>query len=182
MTTKTIDDEKIISQMACCPEDGFRLLMAKYKVPVYWYIRRLVVDHYDAEDVVQETCVRVFRSFEQFRGDCSLSSWIYRIATNEALRSLSRSSERPYSLDDDTVHVDRVMADEYVDYSDAEAVKLQKAILSLPMKQQTAFTLRYYDEMSYDDIAAVINCSPASAKVNYHIAKEKIIEYMNLND
>ena len=74
------------------------------------------------------------------------------------------------------------MADEYVDYSDAEAVKLQKAILSLPVKQQTAFTLRYYDEMSYDDIAAVINCSPASAKVNYHIAKEKIIEYMNLND
>lgn len=182
MTAKTTDDEKIISQMASRPEDGFRLLMAKYKVPVYWYIRRLVVGHDDAEDVVQETFVRVFRSFEQFRGDCSLSSWIYRIATNEALRFLSRGSERPYSLDDETVHADRVMADEYVDYSDAEAVKLQKAILSLPMKQQTAFTLRYYDEMSYDDIAAVINCSPVSAKVNYHIAKEKIIEYMNLND
>lgn len=182
MTAKAIDDEKIISRMASCPEDGFRLLMAKYKVPVYWYIRRLVVDHDDAEDIVQETFVRVFRSFEQFRGDCSLSSWIYRIATNEALRFLSRGSERPYSLDDETVHADRVIADEYVDYSDAEAVKLQKAILSLPVKQQTAFTLRYYDEMSYDDIAAVINCSPASAKVNYHIAKEKIIEYMNLND
>lgn len=103
MTAKTTDDEKIISQMASRPEDGFRLLMAKYKVPVYWYIRRLVVCHDDAEDVAQETFVRVFRSFEQFRGDCSLSSWIYRIATNEALRfypeavsALTRSMTRLY--------------------------------------------------------------------------------------
>lgn len=182
MAAKSIEDEKIASLMVARPEEGFRLLMTKYKVPVYWYIRRLVVCHDDAEDVAQEAFVRVFRSFGQFRGDCTLSSWIYRIATNEALRFLSRGNERPYSLDDESVHADRVMADEYVDYSDAEAVKLQKAILSLPIKQQTAFNLRYYDEMSYDDIAAIINCSPASAKVNYHIAKEKIIKYMDLND
>lgn len=175
------DDKEMITAMRENPEKGFRMLMAKYKEPVYWHIRRLVVSHADAQDAAQETFVRVFRSFDRFRGDSSFTTWIYRIATNEALRLLERNKDE-CSLDSAEAHADSVMADEYVDYSDLVAVKLQKAILSLPTKQQIAFNLRYYDELGYDQIAEITGSTAASVKSNYHIAKDKIIQYMNSND
>ena len=177
-----LNDTDIVSALNEDAEHGFRLLMAKYKEPVYWHIRRLVISHDDAQDAAQETFVRVFRSFRQFKGGCSFSAWIYRIATNEALRMLERRRGERFSLDDPETGVSNLMADEYVDYSDLEAVKLQKAILSLPTKQQLAFNLRYYDEMDYDEIAAITGSTATRVKANYHLAKEKIIQYMNSTD
>ena len=177
-----LNDADIVSGLKKDAESGFRLLMAKYKEAVYWHIRRLVVSHDDAQDAAQETFVRIFRSFHQFKGDCSFSAWIYRIATNEALRILERRKDEQLSLDAPEAGTSSLMADEYVDYSDLEAVKLQKAILSLPTKQQLAFNLRYYDELGYDEIAAITNSTVANVKSNYHIAKEKIIKYMNSTD
>ena len=177
-----LNDTDIVSALNEDAENGFRLLMAKYKEPVYWHIRRLVVAHDDAQDAAQETFVRVFRSFRQFKGGCSFSAWIYRIATNEALRMLERRRGERLSLDDPETGASNLMADEYVDYSDLEAVKLQKAILSLPTKQQLAFNLRYYDEMDYDEIAAITGSTATRVKANYHLAKEKIIQYMNSTD
>ena len=136
------NDTDIISAIRENAENGFRLLMAKYKETVYWHIRRLVVSHDDAQDAAQETFVRVFRSFRQFKGGCPLGAWIYRIATNEAMRVLERRRGGRLSLDDPEAGTDALMADGYVDYSDLEAVKLQKAILSLPARQQLAFNLR----------------------------------------
>lgn len=156
--------------------------MAKYKETVYWHTRRLVVAHEDAQDVTQETFVRVFRSLSDFKGECTFRSWIYRIATNEALRLLNRNKEGRVSLDDSSTELGNLLADEYVDYSDLEAVKLQKAILSLPTKQQLAFNLRYYNELEYDEIAGIIGSSADGAKSNYHIAKNKIVKYMNTNN
>lgn len=176
------NDAKIVSALKENAESGFRLLMAKYKEAVYWHIRRMVVSYDDAQDATQETFIRVFRSFRQFKGECSLAAWIYRIATNEALRISEHSRSNRLSLDDPEAGANRLMADEYVDYSDLEAVKLQKAILSLPTKQQLAFNLRYYDELGYDDIAAITNSTTANVKANYHLAKEKIIKYMNSID
>ncbi len=158
---------------------GFRLLMMRYGKTVYWHIRRLVVSHYDAQDASQETFVRIYRSFDRFKGNCPLSVWIYRIATNEALRIIDRRREKNASLDDPDVNIGGMMADEYLDYSDLEAVKLQKAIMALPTKQRLAFNLRYYDELDYDEIAQIAGSNVASVKMNYHIAKEKIIKYMN---
>lgn len=175
-----IGDNNIISAIKENPESGFRLLMAKYKEPVYWHIRRLVVSHFDAQDVVQETFVRVFRSFNQFRGESSFAAWIYRIATNEALRLLNCHKEERCSLDG--ADISNLTADNYVDYTDLEAVKLQKAILSLPTKQQVTFNLRYYDELGYEEIAVITDSTTASAKANYHTAKDKIVKYMNSND
>ncbi len=177
-----LNDKDIVSALKKNAENGFRLLMAKYKEAVYWHIRRLVVSHDDAQDAAQETFVRVFRSFRQFKGECSFSAWIYRIATNEALRILERRRSERLSLDDPEAGTGSLMADEYMDYSDLEAVKLQKGILSLPAKQQLAFNLRYYDEMSYDEIAAITDSTAANVKANYHTAKEKIIKYMNSTD
>ena len=175
----TLNDTDIVSALKENAENGFRLLMARYKEAVYWHIRRLVVSHDDAQDAAQETFVRVFRSFSQFKGGCAFGTWIYRIATNEALRILERRRDGQFSLDDPGVGANGMMADEYVDYSDLESVKLQKVILSLPTKQQLAFNLRYYDELSYEEIATITNSTAANVKANYHVAKEKIIRYMN---
>lgn len=176
------NDTDIVLALKENVRNGFRLLMARYKEAVYWHIRRLVVSHDDAQDAAQETFIRIFRSFPQFRGGCSLSAWVYRIATNEALRILERRRDGWLSLDDPEAGTSSLMADEYVDYSDLESVKLQKAILSLPARQQLAFCLRYYDELEYDEIAAVTNSTVANVKANYHVAKEKIIRYMNSTD
>lgn len=164
------------------PGKGFRCLMAKYKEAVYWHIRRLVVAHEDAQDATQETFVRIFRSLPNFKGECSFRSWIYRIATHEALRILDQHRDDRVSLDDSPVELNSMIADDYVDYSDLETVRLQQAILVLPTKQQLAFNLRYYSELGYGEIAEIIDSTPEGVKSNYHIAKEKIIKYMNSNN
>lgn len=177
----TPNDNEIVLALKNDAERGFKLLMVKYKAPIYWHIRRLVVAHDDAQDATQEAFIRVFRSFSQFRGDSPFSAWIYRIATNEALRLLEQRKREQLSLDENETEANRLMADNYVDYTDLEAVKLQRTILLLPAKQQIAFNLRYYDELSYDEIAQITDSSAASVKTNYHLAKEKIVKYMKTN-
>ena len=177
-----IDDKTIVQAIREKSEMGFRLLMQKYKQPIYWHIRRLVVAHDDAQDATQEAFIRIFRSFDQFRDENSFRGWLFRIATNEALRLISSRKQSQISLEVDKNSANCVMADNYIDYSDLEAVKLQRAIQTLPTKQQAAFNLRYYDELSYDEIAEAINSTPSAVKMNFHIAKEKIIKYMNEND
>lgn len=171
-------DKDIVKAKRENAERGFRLLMRSYKEPLYWHIRRLVVSHDDAQDALQEAFIRIFRSFGQYNEQNSLRAWLFRIATNEALRLIERRHE-------DTMPIEKVFdvqADSYINYSDLEAVRLQKAILSLPPKQQLAFNLRYYDEMDYDEIAQIADTTAASVKASYHVAKEKITKYMTNND
>lgn len=175
-----VDDTDIINAVRRDSQNGFRILMQEKWESVYWHIRRLVIHHVDAQDATQETFIRLFRSFDKFKGESSLKVWIYRIATNEALRLIGKRHNDIISIDDDNVSGVRMIADEeYVNYADVEAVKLQNAILSLPPKQQLAFNMRYYDELEYDEIARMIGSTPSSVKASYHIAKEKIIKYMN---
>ena len=164
------------------PESGIRMVMQKYGEPVYWHARRLLVSHDDAQDAVQETFIKVFRSFHSLKEAKALRSWIYRIATNEALRIIERNKTPRLlteSIDDNATDI---AATDYTDYTDLEAVKLQKAILSLPPKQQATFNMRYYDEMKYPQIAEAMETTVSTVKVNYHLAKEKIIKYMNSYD
>lgn len=177
-----IDDNDIYTSMRRNPESGIRMVMQKYGEPVYWHARRLLVSHDDAQDAVQETFIKVFRSFHSLKEAKALRSWIYRIATNEALRFIERNKTPRLlteSIDDSATDI---AAADYTDYTDLEAVKLQKAILSLPPKQQATFNMRYYDEMEYQQIAEAMETTVSTVKVNYHIAKEKIIKYMNSND
>ncbi len=178
----SIEDKDIIQAVREKSEKGFRLLMQKYKQPIYWHIRRLVVSHDDAEDAAQEAFIRIFRSFDQFKDDKSFRAWVFRIATNEALRLIGSRKQDQVALDASESDANQVFSDSYVDYTDLEAVKLQKAILALPVKQQTTFNLRYYDELSYEEIAEATDSTPSSAKMNYHIAKEKIIRYIKSTD
>ena len=170
----TQSDNDITALLRRDPEQGFRLLMKRYKEPVYWHIRRLVVSHADAQDATQETFVRIFRSRGSRRDGTSLTAWIYRIATNEALRLIGRRHvEARLDAGGDTAAA-HLAADSYVDYSDAEAVAMQEAILSLPQKQQVVFNLRFYDELSYGEIAQITGSNTVAVKVNFHLAKEKI--------
>ena len=122
------------------------------------------------------------RSSSGIKLDLLPLAWVYRIATNEALRLLNRYRDDRVSLNDSVDELDSLIADEYVDYSDLEVVKLQKAILTLPTKQQLAFNLRYYDDLGYDEIAGIIGSTADGVKSSYHIAKDKIIKYMNSNN
>jgi RNA polymerase sigma-70 factor (ECF subfamily) len=177
-----VSDNDIVKIMRGNAEQGFRLLMKSYKEPVYWHIRRMVVTHADAQDAAQETFVRIFRNFSQYSDGKSFKAWIYRIATNEALRLLGKRNGRAtLSLDDVTADIVGKKADGYYDDSDEMVARLQQAILHLPAKQQLAFNLRYYDEMSYEDIAEVAGSTAASMKVSYGIAKEKITQFIMHN-
>ena len=177
-----INNNDIVNALKSNPDYGFRLLMSQYKEKIYWHIRRLVVSHIDAQDATQETFVRVFRSVQRLHDNNSFVPWLYRIATNEALRILTHHNDECISLDIEENVMHNMVADNYIDYDDLMVVRFQKAILSLPTKQQLTFNLRYYDELAYEDIAEVICSTSASAKANYHIAKEKIIQYMNSHD
>ena len=161
------------------PERGFRMLVEKFQSSMYWHIRRMVVSHEDAEDVLQETFIKIFRHLGDFREESSLSTWIYRITTNECIRFLNRRREETVS--DEEIQADlmnKLMASEYVDYDNAMEVKFQKAILTLPEKQRLVFNLRYYDELKYEEISRITDTKVETLKANYHFAKERIKEYM----
>lgn len=175
-----INEDKILRMYASDPRKGFKMLMDNFQVPIYNYIRRLVVSHEDAEDILQEVFIRVYRNFDQFRGESSLSTWIYKIATNESLRLLNtqRKEEVVSAEDVQEELAGKLKASDYIDYENELAVVFQEAILSLPEKQRLIFNLRYYDELEYEEISRILDSKVDTLKVNYHYAKEKIKEYI----
>lgn len=175
-----INENKIRETCASNRERGFKMLMDVFQEPIYNYIRRLVVSHEDAEDVLQEVFIRVFRHLDQFRSESSLSTWLYRIATNESLRLLNDRKEEGNVASEEIQEelINKLQASDYIDYENELAVKFQEAILSLPEKQRLVFNLRYYDELEYEEIARILDSKVETLKVNYHYAKEKIKEYI----
>lgn len=156
-------------------ERGFRLLMSQYRERLYWHIRRLVLVHEDADDVLQNTFIKIYRGILQFEGKSKLYTWLYRIATNEAITHLqSKARHASASLDDSTVLVtNRLQADEWFD-GDEIQVRLQKAIVQLPEKQRLVFNLRYYEEMPYEEMSAMLDTSVGALKASFHHAVKKI--------
>ena len=156
-------------------------LIGRYHKPLYWHIRRMVVSHDDAEDVLQETFIQIFEHLTDLKDVTQERAWVYRIATNEALQWL-RSQHEFVSLDaedaDTSPLINTLMADSYTDTGDALVLLFQEAILTLPTMQRTVFNLRYYDELPYEEIAAITGSSVGSAKTNYHYAKDKISNYI----
>lgn len=159
-------------------EKGFRLLMEAYQERLYWHIRRMVLEHEDANDVIQNVFIKVFKSIARFEGKSKLYTWLYRIATNEAITFLNKKKRKASESLDNEEHnlANQLKADSYFDGEKA-ALKLQLALNSLPDKQRTVFNLRYYDEMSYKEISEVLDTSVGALKASYHHAVKKIEKY-----
>jgi RNA polymerase sigma-70 factor, ECF subfamily len=174
-------DDEIVSMLgnSGTREKGFTLLMDTYKERIYWHIRRLVVSHEDAEDILQETFINAYNYASSFRGKSRLYTWLYRIATNECIKLYRKKRALKGKKQ---VELNGKIADELKDYdlenSDSILVKFQQAILQLPQKQQIVFNLRYYDELSYEEMSEVLNSSVNTLKTNYHYATEKIKGYL----
>ncbi|MBO4525051.1 MAG: RNA polymerase sigma factor [Bacteroidales bacterium] len=156
-------------------EEAFRLLVQNYKERLYWHIRRMVLDHDDADDCLQNTFIKAWRSLENFRGEAQLYTWLYRIATNETLTFLSRQQTRGGQLE--LSAAERLSSDPWFD-GDALQETLYKAIAKLPPKQKAVFNLRYFEEMPYEKIAAVLETSEGALKASYHHAYEKVKAWM----
>ena len=164
-------------------ERGFRLLLKAYGDKLYWHIRRIVVSREDAEDAMQETSIKVYSKLDSFKGDSSLYTWLYTIATNEALQVLRRRCGLFQSIDSEGVGErlrDTMYAENDVD-SDAAETVCQEALLTLPTQQRLAFNMRYYDEMPYEEIAEITGKNVNTLKANYHFAVEKIKKFINDN-
>lgn len=179
MATKTDDSTfQLMLQDPIHRNEGFRRLMKQYGLTIYWHIRRIVVGHDDAEDVLQETCIKVLDKIDSFKGDGPLVMWLYRIATNEALQHLRRQTRMFQSIDmlNDSLAA-KLQAEASLDGHKLEKV-FQQALLTLPTQQRIAFNLRYYDELSYDEISRITGKSVATLKTNYHYATQKVKDYI----
>ncbi|RPE14026.1 sigma-70 family RNA polymerase sigma factor [Chitinophaga lutea] len=163
-------------------ERGFTQIVRKYQERLYWHIRRLVIDHEDANDVLQNVFIKMWKGLEGFREDARLYTWLYKIATNESLSFLEQQKRKSaISLSDvETGLSNKLQADSHYDANKIEW-KLQKAILSLPEKQRAVFTLRYYEEMPYEEMSKVLDTSEGALKASYHHAVKKVEEFLKNN-
>ena len=154
---------------------GFRLLVEKYSSKLYWHIRRLVIIHEDADDALQNTFMNAWRSIDNFRSDSSLYTWLYSIATNEALTLINkRKRNAAVSINDlESYFANSQEGSTWFDGDEAQ-MKLQNAILKLPEKQRIVFNLKYYDEMTYEEMSKVLKTSEGALKASYHYAVKKI--------
>ena len=146
---------------------------------MYWHIRKMVLSHDDADDILQNTFVKAWLNIGKFRGDANLQTWLYRIATNETMNFFNTNyiKHNGFTSDFDDKLADNLKSDPYFD-GDETQLKLQKAIMSLPPKQRLVFNMRYYDEMPYSEIAAVLQTSEGALKASYHHAVKKIGQFM----
>ncbi|WP_411894520.1 RNA polymerase sigma factor [Winogradskyella sp. A2] len=160
-------------------EAAFRELLQLYKERLYWHIRKIVISHDDADDVLQNTFIKVYRSIDKFKGESKLFSWLYRIATNESITHINKNAKRLQISNEEqkTNAINNLTADVYFE-GDEIQIKLQKAIASLPEKQQIVFNMKYFDEIKYKDMADILETSEGALKASYHIAVKKIETYL----
>jgi len=160
---------------------AFGVIVRQYSEQLYWQIRRIVLTHEDANDVMQNTFLKAWNHIDSFQGESKIITWLSRIAINESLDHLRRNNHPTVSTEDDLSLVNTLQADPYFDGSEVEAM-LQQAVATLPDVQRTVFQLRYFDEMKYSEMSQVLNTSEGSLKASYHIAVKKIADFFKSRD
>lgn len=181
-----MDDAIILQKFAESKtrEEAFGMLLDKYQQKIYWHVRRFVLDHDDANDLVQDIFIKVWKNLDKFRADAQLYTWIYRIATNECITFLNRKKHTMnISLDDES---SGFLADTLTETSyfngDQAQVKLQEALLTLPDKQRLVFNMKYFDDLKYEEISEIVGTSVGALKASYHLAVKKIERYLSDTD
>ena len=179
------DEQQIMRLLseAATQRKGFELLVRSYSEQLYWLIRKIVLTHEDANDVLQNTFLKAWNGLDSFHGDAKISTWLSRIAINESLDFLrkQKNSSMIHADDVESGVANMLIADNYFDGDETQAL-LQEAIDQLPDVQRTVFTLRYYDEMKYSEISKMLKTSEGSLKASYHIAVKKISEFFKHRD
>ena len=180
-----MQDEKDFIQELLNPKTqniAFKKLLLDYQRPLYNHIRNIVLNHDDADDVLQNTFVKVFQYLKDFKGESKLFSWMYRIATNEAITFINQKAKRNGTTNEamQTKIVDNLKADTYFDGNEIE-IKLQKAVALLPEKQRLVFKMKYYEELKYEELSEILGTSVGALKASYHHAVKKIEEFVKTN-
>ncbi|MHB8208117.1 RNA polymerase sigma factor [Mucilaginibacter sp.] len=185
MSVQVDDDAEILSkfQNEKTRNEAFNILLKKYQQKIYWHIRRMVIDHDDADDIAQDVFVKVWKNLPGFRADAQLYTWMYRIATNECITFLNKKkAKNNVSLDDvDSTLGDTLAASSYFDGDKAQR-RLQEALLTLPDKQRLVFNMKYYEDMKYEEISDVVGTSVGALKASFHLAVKKIETYLLSKD
>ena len=180
-----MNEEQLVQRLkdAKTQRKAFEELVRMYSEKLYWQIRRMVLTHEDANDVLQNVLMKAWLHIDDFQQNAKLSTWLYRIAMNESLDFLRRQkAQSTISADDDTSGIaNMLMADKYFDGDETEA-QLQEAIAKLPDVQRTVFNLRYYDNMKYSEISQILHTSEGALKASYHLAVKKVTEFFNKHD
>ncbi len=180
-SNNTFNEEEIVEQLhdndTC--RSAFTKIIDHFSKPLYWQIRRMVIDHDTTNDLLQETFLKAWTNIDCFRGDAKLSTWLYRIAINETLTYIAKEkSKNQVSVSGDSFLVENIEADKYFD-GDELKVKLQKAVNSLPEKQRLVFNMRYFDEMRYEDMSEILGTSIGALKASYHHALKKVEQFFS---
>lgn len=164
-------------------EKAFRLLVSTYKERLYWHIRKIVLDHDDADDVVQNTFIKVYKNINKFNGDSKIYTWMYRIATNEAITFINQKAKKLQISSEELQQKTLLHLEEDVYFEGNEIqLKLQKAIATLPQKQQLVFNMKYFEDMTYEALSEILETSVGGLKSSYHIAVKKITAYLENNE
>lgn len=175
-------DDKTILEMFRDEESrnaALAQLISKYQQRLYWHIRKIVISHDDSDDVLQNTFIKIWKGLERFKEESQLYTWIYRIATNEALTFLrQKARKQTTSIHPIEYELSKSLEGDQYFSGDEIQLKLQQAILSLPEKQRLVFNMRYYDEIPYEDMSRILDTSVGALKSSYHIAAKKIEEML----
>ena len=181
MTENKSTDSEILAKFAV-PETrnfAFNQLINIYQQKIYWHIRKMVIDHDDADDLTQETFIKVWKALDNFKGDSQLFTWIYRIATNECLNHLAKKKRRFFlPINDITEELSNKLEDSDMISGDEIQLKLQKALLTLPDKQRLVFNMKYYDDLKYEEISKITKTSVGALKASYHLAVKKVEQHL----
>ena len=177
------DDHELINEFLKGNQSAFNLLIRKYQERIYWVIRKMVLNHDDADDVLQNSFIKIWSGLDSFRGDSSLFTWLYRIATNESITFLNQRKRKMMSslTDENEYLVGKLEGDTYFD-GDAWQMILQKAIATLPEKQRLVFNMKYFDEIKYEKMSEILGTSVGALKASYHHAVKKVEEFVKSHD
>lgn len=179
MNTKEEQDLLIILQSGKDNDKAFRELVALYQQRLYWHIRNMLKNHDDTDDVLQNVFIKVYKNIKKFKGDSKLYSWLYRIATNESITFLNQKAKK-FTISNEELNqqlIQNLEADAYYEGNQIQ-LKLQKAIATLPQKQQQVFNMKYFQELKYREMSEILETSEGALKASYHLASKKIEEFL----
>lgn len=182
MTETQISEQQLVSRLQGGDKNAFSILVKQFQERLYWHVRNIVKNHDDADDVLQNVFIKVYRNIDKFKGDSKLYTWLYRIASNEAITFINKLARQQSITSEElqTTIINNLESDVYFEGNEIQ-LKLQRAIATLPPKQQQVFQMKYFEDITYDAMSEILETSVGALKSSYHIATKKITEHLKTN-